>query len=285
MRRLSFRHIRRCFLIIIPCIVIFSQPGFANKERRLPTIQKPFANYQAKQVTSVILGYQWSGYSKPSKRNRVMFVKKLKGQWTRVTYKKDFKTVKLTEPLDKLTVKTALDQLFNGLHSAKPAYGLQTCMNHTDDYPQVTVSLLLNDKLKIRLASSSNCAGMTPWNVTDGNMLYTMYDEKAARAIATLLGKKMLGRGRVLTQATKHVATSPQSFSTIFKTLQHNLTVTVNAKKYSTLQLSGKFSYAMAALHWMDKNRYNKELKKWRHQKDTSPQVKAYINHLLSFKK
>jgi hypothetical protein len=78
---------------------------------------------------------------------------------------------------------TALVAAFAHLHETD---GLESCTDHTDDYPYVHVEIERASGT-VAVTSTSNCALLVPWNVVINGRLYAQYDGTIGRAVEQLL--------------------------------------------------------------------------------------------------
>jgi hypothetical protein len=64
--------------------------------------------------------------------------------------------------------------------------GLESCTDHTDDYPYVQLEIERASGT-VMLTSTSNCALLVPWNVVINGRLYAQYNGTIGRAFEQLL--------------------------------------------------------------------------------------------------
>ncbi|NLI77801.1 MAG: hypothetical protein GX442_15365 [Candidatus Riflebacteria bacterium] len=101
-------------------------------------------------IASLTLRYHWGGMGKAVDETRTL------------TWKQD----RYVDPEGSTEVPAGLIQLLlKGLADARPSDSLQSRITHFDDYPSLKVTLERTDGGKTILFSSSNTAGMLPFNI------------------------------------------------------------------------------------------------------------------------
>jgi hypothetical protein len=81
--------------------------------------------------------------------------------------------------------RKAIDAIYAALTDLHDSNIDQRCISHTDDYPELRVTIDGDEPLVV--ASNSNCHDNVPWNITRESRMFAQYNGKAGRAVEALL--------------------------------------------------------------------------------------------------
>lgn len=231
-------------------------------------------------VESVIVSYLWNGYAPKSTQSELLIVHQRDGKWTRRVFLRDGRDVTIREILTEEQVRQHIGQIVSALENATPSLGLHTCNNHTDDYPEYNVRILLKGDRRVLLRSTSNCLKTLPWNVTDGKQLRAVYDENLPEAIFALIGRKTshgLGPG----PEPLLPAGQPVTMDTLFTALTNELNRLLVENPSSGQWTDLNTGHLVAAMAWMNRDGLRKRLQQLAKSPRTAEMVRRHVEGLI----
>lgn len=198
----------------------------------------------------------------------------------RRVFLRDGKDVVIRESLEEDAVRQYLGRIAGAIETGTPSMGLQTCSNHTDDYPEYDVRILLEGGDKVRLRSTSNCLKTLPWNVTDGKQLLAVYNGALPEAVFALIGRKTshgLGPG----SEPPLPASEPVTMDALFTALTNELARLLVKNNSSGQWADLHTGHLVAAMAWMDRDAFRKRLQKLGGSAQTPDKVRRHARGLI----
>lgn len=232
-------------------------------------------------VESVIVTYLWKGYAPKSTESELLIVHKRDGRWTRRIFVRDGQDVVIREALEEELVLQQFGRIAASLEKGSPSLGLHTCNNHTDDYPEYDVRILLDGGKKVLLKSTSNCLKTLPWNATDGRQLVVVHDATLPEAVFALIGRKTsrgMGPGpEPLPGGTEEPVTMDTLFASLTNELNRLLVKNAGSGQWTDLHTG----HLVAAMAWMDREGLRERLQKLAHSPETAKKVRHHARGLI----